>query len=444
MRERERDSERDTGQRERERNKSLNFMAGASSSNSLTACCLSPETIINGDYQENGSILQEDQKPDEIVQNADSCDHCHTSNDDSSLLPSLPDDVVWNIITRIPRCKIQVLRSVCRKWREVIGSDHYFEARERIGVEEAWLYASISDCQGVNSWFAFDSHCGRWHRLPPIPGSQQRNVLTLQFAVLGGKLLVSGMVERENIVAGATGVFLYDPRSNTWKRAAPLNTGRWFCMSGVVDGKLYVAGGIGTCNNLALVQTVEIYSIEEDRWDQVEAGKPVELMTLPGYQAVLDGKLFAKNIGWGPRLGVSYDPIEGCLQELSAQMVKGWTGPTAALDGEIYIVDFNCNHQLKVWDRKNDTWQAVGDVQMPGSFHKPWAVQLVAFKGKLCLLLPDLTLLFVDIRKALKNVTELSHVRAEVHIVDGLEAWRREGELSVNIAAVLGCQVLAA
>lgn len=54
----------------------------------------------------------------------------------------------------------------------------------------------------------------------------------------------------------------------------------------------------------------------------MECSRQAELMTLPGYQAVLNGKLYAKNIGWVPRLGISFDPATGAVEELGHVMVN--------------------------------------------------------------------------------------------------------------------------
>lgn len=77
------------------------------------------------------------------------------------------------------------------------------------------------------------------------------------------------MVLRENPGVGARGVFKYDPINNRWSVSASSLVGRWFCLSGVVDGKLYIGGGLGSNNNLALIGSVEQYSLEEDKWTNV-------------------------------------------------------------------------------------------------------------------------------------------------------------------------------
>ncbi|CAI5465319.1 unnamed protein product [Closterium sp. Yama58-4] len=245
--------------------------------------------------------------------------------DQPPFLPGLPDDLAWAILLRVPRSNLQVLRAVCRRWHDSLGSSLYFQARKRLGLTEPWLYASISDWQGHNACVAFDPSSSTWHTLPPIPGAQQRSVLTLQFAAVKGRLLVAGVVEREDPLDSASGVFIYHPARNEWKRAAAIGTGRWFCMFGVVGGRLYVAGGIGTSNSLALVGSVEAYDVDEDRWWQVgtaAASARAELMTLPGYQTVVGGCLMAKNIGWGQRLGVAFNPRTNTVTELPPAMVQ--------------------------------------------------------------------------------------------------------------------------
>ena len=237
--------------------------------------------------------------------------------------------------------------------------------------------------QGRNACIAYDPATSRWLRLPPIPGSERCSVLTLQLAALAGRLIVSGVVERENALERASSVFAYDPAANQWSRVARMPTGRWFCLCGSVGDRLYMAGGIGTENSVALVETVEAYTVGRDEWEKVRLGgclgclRPdgwtaplsrtthrrnagsllnrlacvqqaprsvcvqvdtcsrLELMTLPGYQAVLGGRLYAKNIGWGNRLGIVFDPAAGTVAELSPAMVQVGTagGPVVAGGG---------------------------------------------------------------------------------------------------------------
>ncbi|CAI7766134.1 unnamed protein product [Closterium sp. NIES-53] len=386
---------------------------------------------------------------EKVAREMRAADAAINGEDQPPFLPGLPDDLAWAILLRVPRSNLQVLKTVCRRWHDSLGSSLYFQARKRLGLTEPWLYASISDWQGHNACVAFDPSSSTWHTLPPIPGAQQRSVLTLQFAAVKGRLLVAGVVEREDPLDSASGVFIYHPARNEWKRAAAIGTGRWFCMFGVVGGRLYVAGGIGTSNSLALVGSVEAYDVDEDRWWQVGTAATsarAELMTLPGYQAVVGGCLVAKNIGWGQRLGVAFNPRGNTVTELPPAMVQGWQGPTASVQGHMFIVDFGDDHKLKAWDPHAHAWTWAGKVRLPATSHKPWAAQLVCFLDHICLVLPDRSLVMAPLPPLLRSLGQQrrrreregqSRGRGEEGLVTGEggegssvwgDVWRREGE----------------
>ncbi|CAI5534606.1 unnamed protein product [Closterium sp. Naga37s-1] len=150
---------------------------------------------------------------------------------------------------------------------------------------------------------------------------------------------------------------------NEWNRVAAIGTRRWFCMFGVVGGRLYVAGGIDTSEpgageerwahvrsggrstsiSLALVGSVEAYGVDEGRWMQVRgdgrsgistsgaddtakavgtavASARAELMT--GGGGGRGGGLVAKNIRWGQRLGVAFNPRSNAVTELPPTIVQ--------------------------------------------------------------------------------------------------------------------------
>lgn len=50
----------------------------------------------------------------------------------------------------------------------------------------------------------------------------------------------------------------YDPATDTWETREPMPTARWVLGAGVIDGKLYVAGGADA--SFAVVDTLEVYT----------------------------------------------------------------------------------------------------------------------------------------------------------------------------------------
>ncbi len=81
-------------------------------------------------------------------------------------------------------------------------------------------------------------------------------------AVLNGKLYVlGGIINSSNAVTGA--VEVYDPATNSWGTAASMPTPRYGATAQVSGGKIYVIGGQGA---LGLLGTTEVYDPSTNTW----------------------------------------------------------------------------------------------------------------------------------------------------------------------------------
>jgi N-acetylneuraminic acid mutarotase len=67
----------------------------------------------------------------------------------------------------------------------------------------------------------------------------------LSTSVLNGKVYaIGGFSKGVSGYPGLTTVDVYDPTTDTWTTAPDMPTGRWGAYTGVVDGKIYVFGGL--------------------------------------------------------------------------------------------------------------------------------------------------------------------------------------------------------
>jgi N-acetylneuraminic acid mutarotase len=57
---------------------------------------------------------------------------------------------------------------------------------------------------------------------------------------------------------------VYDPATNVWTTKASMPTARWGAAAGVIDGKLFVAGGRGT--DLSVLTKMEMYDPASNSW----------------------------------------------------------------------------------------------------------------------------------------------------------------------------------
>lgn len=120
----------------------------------------------------------------------------------------------------------------------------------------------------------YDPSTNTWSTKAPIPTPRW-------FAgsgVIGNKLyVVGGCTSNADCRIGTTGALeAYDSVSNTWSILTPMPTPRSNAATGVIDGKLYVAGGIGPCPPCDQYATLEVYDPAANSWttnrylDQIE------------------------------------------------------------------------------------------------------------------------------------------------------------------------------
>jgi N-acetylneuraminic acid mutarotase len=81
--------------------------------------------------------------------------------------------------------------------------------------------------------------------------------------VIDGKLYLAGGFNADD-EAVAT-LLVYDPTTNTWAEKSPMPTARGFPAGAVLDGQLYVVTGIASFDSPPL-QTVEVYDPTADEW----------------------------------------------------------------------------------------------------------------------------------------------------------------------------------
>lgn len=127
----------------------------------------------------------------------------------------------------------------------------------------------------VNNSWEYDPQADSWKALAPVPqarGSANALVVNGRIHLIGGATLPAGIKGEyihpsRNIAVGTHEV--YDPATNTWSKRADMPTPRNHAAAGVIDGRIYVAGGragsvfIPNALNLDLV---EEYDPASDQW----------------------------------------------------------------------------------------------------------------------------------------------------------------------------------
>ncbi|XP_060218633.1 F-box/kelch-repeat protein SKIP4 [Lycium barbarum] len=273
------------------------------------------------------------------------------------LIPGLPDDIALFCLARVPRRYHVLLKCVSRKWRDLVSGEEWYSYRKKHHLQESWIYALGRDKSEQLCCYVLDpTRLKRGWK--PIIGLPHRCIRRkgVGFEVLGKKLFLFGGC---GWIEDATNeVYCYDAAMNKWNQAASLVFPRCYCVSEVLDEKIYAIGGIGP--NSSNLPTWETWKAETRSWtlhDQPNIFPDIE------DSIVLDGKIYIR--GGSSRLSslVSafvYEPSSKTWQPAASELVSGWHGPAVVVDGTLYVLDQSSGTRLMMWQKNNKEWVAVG------------------------------------------------------------------------------------
>lgn len=136
-------------------------------------------------------------------------------DDDSSILPGLPDDVSKYCLALVPRSNFPAMGGVCKRWRRFIQSKEFITVRKLAGKLEEWLYILTADSEGKGShWEVMDSLGRNRRSLPPMPGPGKAE---FGVVVLNGKLLVmAGYSSIDGTACASAEVYQYNSCLNRY------------------------------------------------------------------------------------------------------------------------------------------------------------------------------------------------------------------------------------
>lgn len=194
---------------------------------------------------------------------------------------------------------------------------------------------------------------GTWQRLAPMPSARQE----VAAAVLNGKVYVLGGLEGDG-PATAT-VEAYNPNTNTWETVRPLPFANHHNSAAVAAGKLYSFGGFATATF--------VYDPANDTWSTVQS------MTFQhgGTAAVgvINDKIY---VAGGTHAGTSiralevYDPVANTWSTRAQMGVARDHCAGAVINGKFYVVagrgSSGAGNALEVYDPAANSWSRLASM----------------------------------------------------------------------------------
>jgi N-acetylneuraminic acid mutarotase len=205
---------------------------------------------------------------------------------------------------------------------------------------------------------------GSWTQAEELPSPASAT----SGCVVDGILYVIGGLYPYNALPLRT-VWAYDPLTDEWTRKADMPTARRFLSATAVDGIIYVIGGSGGMWPGVALRTVEAYDPQTDTWETNKAEMPTARFTHAACAA--DGIIYV--IG-GATWGLAYSTVEAYDPKTNqwtskSDLPKPIYFVTASLaNGLIYAFQ---GMETLAYDPQTDHWTAKAQ-------YSPWSYGLMA------------------------------------------------------------------
>ncbi|MBC2581761.1 S8 family serine peptidase [Clostridium sp. DJ247] len=221
-------------------------------------------------------------------------------------------------------------------------------------------------------------------------GYMQTPRYTFGSAAVNGKLYAIG--GRDSSFSLLNDVEVYDPTSNTWTTKAAMPTPRAKLATAVVNGKVYAIGGNNDATQYpdpmyaeeyisSVLDTVEIYDPVLNTWT---TGAPLPIPCYSAEAAVVNGKIYV--IGGLNRRGVMgfymeygiedslntvqvYDPSTNTWSIKTSMPAARYSFGIGAVNGKIYAMGgylysegYYMTNRIEQYDIATDTWTSVGNM----------------------------------------------------------------------------------
>lgn len=436
------------------------------------------------------------------------------------LIPFLPDEISIQILARVPRIHYLKLKLVSRRWKAAVTSSEVFEVRKELKTTEEWLYILTHAEECKLSWYGLDPISAQWQRLPSMPdfvsNEESKRMSGLRmWNVMGSSIRIADVIrgwlgrrdalDRMPFCGCAIGavdgclyvlggfsrasamkcVWRYDPILNMWQEMSSMTTARAFCKSSLLNGKLYVVGGVNRGRGgLTPLQSAEVFDPRTGVWEQMpnmpfskaqilptaflaEMLKPIAtgMTTYKGRLCVpqsLYSWPFFVDVG-----GEIYDPETNSWVDMPAGMGEGWPAKQAGtklsvvVNGELYALDPSTsldNSNIKIYNHQEDSWNVViGNVPLHDFADTESPYLLAGLLGKLHVIVKDTNsetaVLGADLKKHVSQGTstssapvvpagETSTSSAPVVPEVGTDVWRVIATKNFGPAELVSCQVL--
>ncbi|KAK4486587.1 hypothetical protein RD792_006838 [Penstemon davidsonii] len=193
----------------------------------------------------------------------------------TELIPSLPEELALECLTRLHYSAHRVSSMVCKRWRHLLHSKDFYYHRKKTGFthRSACLVQALPVQSGSKPTAQprygislFDPVTGIWDRVDPVPRYSNGLPLFCQVSSTEGKLVVMGGWDPSSWEP-VRDVFVYEFTTRRWTQCVDMPSTRSFFAVGAVEGKVLVAGGHDESKNA--LSTTWVFDVKKNEWTEL-------------------------------------------------------------------------------------------------------------------------------------------------------------------------------
>ncbi|CAA7055262.1 unnamed protein product [Microthlaspi erraticum] len=285
---------------------------------------------------------------------------------ESTLVPSLPDDLLISSFARISRLHYPSLSLVSKSFRSLLTSPVLYETRSLLGRTESCLYVCLKFYPDPNPrWFTLcrrpnraltnstrkkkkekpSGHLLLPIRIPNSPRAHWQGVVTI-----GSSIYSIGGTSED---LPSSSVWVLDCHCHVWRKAPSMRVERACPAANVFDGKIYVAGGV---NNFNSSNWIEVFDPKTQTWESLLCPIVEKCSASVDKTAVIDGRIIymfhnERSVVYSPK----EDRWEGRRGLAMTILDLGWASYSYCVVDNV-LCCFEISAALKWFDFKRQYW----------------------------------------------------------------------------------------
>nr|VDC88552.1 unnamed protein product [Brassica oleracea] len=179
-----------------------------------------------------------------------------SSSEPPSLIPSLPEDVIIDILARVSRWEYPTLSLVSKQFRSLVVLPELYAKRSLLGCTQHCLYIVLYE--GENNLYRWYILCRKANgnrslvripSLPPLTSGESSVAVGSKIYVFG-----SGIAK--------TSAYCIDCRSHTVQPLPSMPVPISYTMAGIIKEKIYVMDYVEDCKNIIM-----LFNTKTHMWD---------------------------------------------------------------------------------------------------------------------------------------------------------------------------------